>query len=34
MGKKYQDSTKLIESGKLYDSNEALALVCLSLIHI
>ncbi len=28
MGKKYQDSTKLIESGKLYDSNEALALVC------
>ena len=28
MGKKYQDSTKLIEKGKLYDPAEALALVC------
>ncbi len=28
MGKKYQDSTKLIEKSKLYDSNEALDLVC------
>ena len=28
MGKKYTDSAKLIESGKLYDTNEALALVC------
>ncbi|MGM9681472.1 MAG: 50S ribosomal protein L1 [Eubacteriales bacterium] len=28
MGKKYQDSAKLIERSKLYDSNEALALVC------
>ena len=27
-GKKYQDSTKLIEKGKLYDPAEALALVC------
>ncbi len=28
MGKKYQDSVKLLEKGKLYDSNEALGLVC------
>ena len=28
MGKKYQDSVKLIEKGKLYDTAEALALVC------
>ncbi len=28
MGKKYQDSAKLFEKSKLYDSNEALALVC------
>jgi large subunit ribosomal protein L1 len=28
MGKKYQDSTKLIEKNKLYDSEDALALVC------
>ena len=27
-GKKYQDSVKLIENGKLYDSAEALDLVC------
>lgn len=27
-GKKYQDSVKLIEKGKLYDPAEALALVC------
>ena len=27
-GKKYQDSTKLLEKGKLYDPAEALALVC------
>ncbi len=27
-GKKYQDSVKLIEKGKLYDTAEALALVC------
>ncbi len=27
-GKKYQDSAKLIEKSKLYDSTEALALVC------
>ena len=27
-GKKYQDSVKLIEKGKLYDSAEALDLVC------
>ena len=27
-GKKYQDSVKLIEKGKLYDTTEALALVC------
>lgn len=27
-GKKYQDSVKLIEKGKLYDSAEALELVC------
>ena len=27
-GKKYQDSTKLIERTKLYDSSDALALVC------
>ncbi len=27
-GKKYQDSIKLIEKSKLYDSNEAIALVC------
>ncbi len=28
MGKKYQDSVKLLEKGKLYDPNEALSLVC------
>lgn len=28
MGKKYSDSVKLIEKNRLYDSNEALALVC------
>ena len=28
MGKKYSDSTKLLEKTKLYDSNEAIALVC------
>ncbi len=28
MGKKYQDSTKLLEKNKLYDPSEALALVC------
>ena len=28
MGKKYQDSVKLIEKAKLYDANEAIALVC------
>ncbi len=28
MGKKYQDSIKLLEKGKLYDSNEALSLAC------
>ena len=27
-GKKYQDSVKLLEKGKLYDSSEALSLVC------
>ena len=27
-GKKYQDSVKLIEKTKLYDANEAIALVC------
>ena len=27
-GKKYQDSTKLLEKGKLYDTAEALELVC------
>ncbi len=27
-GKKYQDSVKLLEKGKLYDSSEALNLVC------
>lgn len=27
-GKKYQDSVKLIEKGKLYDAEDALALVC------
>ena len=27
-GKKYQDSTKLLEKGKLYDTTEALELVC------
>ncbi len=27
-GKKYQDSAKLIEKGKLYDPTEAMALVC------
>ncbi len=27
-GKKYQEAAKLIESGKLYDPDEALALVC------
>ena len=28
MGKKYSDSVKLIEKNRLYDTNEALALVC------
>ena len=28
MGKKYSDSTKLLEKSKLYDANEAIALVC------
>jgi len=28
MGKKYQDSVKLIEKGKVYEPNEALDLVC------
>ena len=28
MGKKYSDSVKLFEKNRLYDSNEALALVC------
>ncbi|MCD7928757.1 MAG: 50S ribosomal protein L1, partial [Clostridiales bacterium] len=28
MGKKYNDSLKLIEKGNLYDTNEALDLVC------
>ncbi len=28
MGKKYIDSTKLLEKNKVYDANEALALVC------
>ncbi|MBQ8398185.1 MAG: 50S ribosomal protein L1 [Clostridia bacterium] len=28
MGKKYSDSIKLLEKNKLYDPNEALALVC------
>ncbi len=28
MGKKYADSVKLLEKNKLYDPNEALALVC------
>ena len=28
MGKKYQDSVKLLEKSKLYDANEAIALVC------
>lgn len=28
MGKKYQDSAKLLEKNKLYDPSEALALVC------
>lgn len=28
VGKKYQESTKLIEKGKLYDAAEALELVC------
>ncbi|MBE6655097.1 MAG: 50S ribosomal protein L1 [Ruminococcaceae bacterium] len=27
-GKKYQDSAKLVDTTKLYDANEALALVC------
>ena len=27
-GKKYQDSAKLVDKAKLYDANEALALVC------
>ena len=27
-GKKYQDSVKLLEKSKLYDANEAIALVC------
>ena len=27
-GKKYQDSAKLVDRAKLYDANEALALVC------
>ncbi len=28
MGKKYSDSIKLLEKAKLYDANEAIALVC------
>ena len=28
MGKKYSDSAKLIEKSRLYDTAEALALVC------
>ena len=28
MGKKYQDSVKLLEKAKLYDASEAIALVC------
>ena len=28
MGKKYSDSTKLLEKTKLYDANEAISLVC------
>ncbi len=28
MGKKYSDSTKLLERTKLYDANEAISLVC------
>ena len=28
MGKKYSDSTKLLEKGKLYDPAEAIALAC------
>jgi len=28
MGKKYSDSVKLLEKAKLYDANEAIALVC------
>ena len=28
MGKKYSDSVKLLEKSKLYDTNEAIALVC------
>ena len=28
MGKKYSDSIKLLEKTKLYDANEAIALVC------
>ncbi len=28
MGKKYSDSIKLVEKAKLYDSNDAIALVC------
>ena len=28
VGKKYADSVKLIEKNRLYDTNEALALVC------
>ncbi|MEG2668945.1 MAG: 50S ribosomal protein L1 [Oscillospiraceae bacterium] len=28
LGKKYQDSVKLLEKGKLYDTNEAMALAC------
>ena len=27
-GKKYQDSAKLVDRTKLYDANEAIALVC------
>ena len=27
-GKKYQDSAKLVDTSKLYDASEALALVC------
>ena len=27
-GKKYQDSAKTLEKGKLYDPSEALSLVC------